>query len=130
MTEELKVQFANYQFNRREVERTFCESNKIKKMSKQMQYFEQQQARKKLIDLRKQLVQVAKHKDAQCRKIERMINRIPDEQIKELFSLRYLKGYRWDDISEIMNYEIDSKAVFKLHKSGLSLLKDKYKPKT
>ncbi len=46
-----------------------------------------------------------------------IINKLQDEILKKLLSLRYLKFKKWEDIAHILNYS--HKYVFKLHNKCL-----------
>lgn len=48
------------------------------------------------------------------------IETLEDEQEKRLLKYRYLRGWRWEDIAEIMGYSI--RQVFNIHKKALQLL--------
>ena len=50
-------------------------------------------------------------------KIRRAINSLTDERLKVILELRYMKGDRWEDIADELNYDLRN--VYYLHGTAL-----------
>ncbi len=123
---DVKESLECYRFKLLESERTWEESNRLVRLERRMQYFKDPAGRTNIAALRKALVKTAERQCKECNDTVRLINSIKDEQIRYMFHLRYIDGEKWDDIAQILNYDIDSKAVYKIHKRALKTLCDKY----
>lgn len=55
--------------------------------------------------------------------INAAIERVQSDRQRALLRLRYIEGKKWDDIAELLHYDIDGKKVFALHGHALLSLK-------
>lgn len=55
--------------------------------------------------------------------ISAAIDQVPSDRQRVLLRLRYIEGKHWDDIAELMHYDIAAKKVYALHGHALLALK-------
>ena len=123
---DVKESLGNYRLNLLEVERAKEESKALITLERRMQYFKDSAGREKLVQLRMLLADNAKKQNKECKNAIRVIKSIKDDRVKTMFKLRYINGEGWDEIAQKMNYDIDSKAVYKIHAGVLKSLCAKY----
>lgn len=123
---DVKKSLDEYRYKKQEAERTYYESKRLVNLGRRLQNFEDQSGRQNLTRLKNQLLETAMVGFRECEDTEKMIGAIKDAQVRDLFCKRYIEGMKWDDVAAALNYDIDSKAVYKMHKTELKKLQAQF----
>lgn len=77
-----------------------------------------------IVTLEKELEDQISELVAEYTNVTRLINDLEDESEKLLLEYRYLNGKTWEDISELMGYDL--RYIFKKHSNALERIKKRH----
>lgn len=121
---DIKMLLENYKYNVLEVQRIDNESKNINSLELKLENFKHQESKKKLSQLNSKILDDSKRKVSELKRASELINSIPEENLKEILHLRYIECNKWDDIATQMNYDIDAKSIFRLHRTAMKRLEN------